>query len=122
RRLLSCQWLRSLRYGGDDDEKPVHSLYLDAYYIDKYEVTNAQFCKFLNEEGNQKEEGTTWLDIGSSGCLIDYISGQYQPKPGYEGHPVVMVSWYGARAYAEWAGKYLPTEAEWDTSIVKFLT
>jgi len=99
---------------GDDDEKPVHRLYLDAYYIDKYEVTNAQFCKFLNEKGNQKEGGTTWLDIGSSGCLIDYISGQYHPKPGYEGHPVVMVSWYGARAYAKWADKRLPTEAEWE--------
>ncbi len=99
---------------GNDDEKPIHKVYLDAYYIDKYEVTNAQFSEFLNEKGNQEEGGVSWLDISSKYCLIEYKNGKYQPKPGYENHPVFVVSWYGAMAYAEWAGKRLPTEAEWE--------
>jgi len=99
---------------GDDDEKPVHKIYLDAYYIDKYEVTNAQFSRFLNEKRNQEEGGATWLDIDDEECLIEYRNGRYQPKSGYDNHPVIEVSWYGARAYAKWAGKRLPTEAEWE--------
>ena len=99
---------------GDNDEKPIHKVYLDAYYIDIYEVTNAQFSRFLNEKGNQKEGGVTWLNIGIEYCLIEYKNGKYQPKSGYANHPVIEVSWYGARAYAEWIGKRLPTEAEWE--------
>ena len=97
---------------GDSDEQPVHTVYLDAFYIDKTEVTNAQFAQFLNEQGNQEEGGVTWLDI--RGGLISQSGGQYQPKSGYEDHPVIEVSWYGARAYCQWAGKRPPTEAEWE--------
>jgi formylglycine-generating enzyme required for sulfatase activity len=99
---------------GDDDEQPVHTVYLDAFYIDKTEVTNAQFAQFLNEQGNQEEGGVTWLDIGDEDCLITESGGQYQPKSGYGDHPVVEVSWYGARAYCQWTGKRLPAEAEWE--------
>jgi len=99
---------------GDSNEQPVHTVYLDAFYIDKYEVTNAQFAQFLNEQGNQEEGGVTWLDIGSESCLITQIGEQYQPKSGYDDHPVIEVSWYGARAYCLWASKRLPTEAEWE--------
>lgn len=99
---------------GDPDEKPVHEVYLDAYYIDKYEVINLQFSEFLNEKGNREEGGVSWLDTSDEDCLIEYRNGKYQPKSGYENHPVIEVSWYGARAYAEWAGKRLPTEAEWE--------
>jgi len=99
---------------GDLDEKPVHNVYLDAYYLDKHEVTHTQFCEFLNEKGNQEEGGEKWLGIVDSDCPIEYKNGKYQPKPAYGDHPVVEVSWYAARAYAEWAGKRLPTEAEWE--------
>ena len=98
---------------GLPDMKPLHKVYLDAYYIDKYEVTNEEFCQFLNEKGNQEEGGTTWININDD-CLIEYTNGKYQPKPGYENYPVIEVSWYGACAYARWRGKRLPTEAEWE--------
>jgi formylglycine-generating enzyme required for sulfatase activity len=100
---------------GRDTERPVHTVYLDAFYMDKYEVTNELYARFLNEIGrNEDEEGHELLDIGSPYCLIEYVDGRYRPKEGYERHPVVEVSWYGAVAYARWAGKRLPTEAEWE--------
>lgn len=98
----------------DYHENPVHKAYLDAFYIDKYEITNLQFCEFLNEEGNQEEDGETWLNIDDESSLIERKKGKYQPKSGYENHPVIMVTWYGASAYAKWADKRLPTEAEWE--------
>ncbi|MCD6507419.1 SUMF1/EgtB/PvdO family nonheme iron enzyme [Candidatus Poribacteria bacterium] len=100
---------------GDSDERPVHTVYLDAFYIDKYEVTNELYTRFLNDIGrNEDDEGHQLLDINDSGCLIEFVGGQYRPKSGYENHPVIKVSWWGAVAYAEWAGKRLPTEAEWE--------
>ena len=99
---------------GESDELPVHTVYVDAFYMDVCEVTNAQYCVLLNEQGNQAEGGYTWLDIGASACLITTSGGQFVPKSGYGDHPVIKVTWYGARAYAQWAGKRLPTEAEWE--------
>lgn len=98
----------------DNDEQPVHRVYVDDFYIGKYEVTNAQFCKFLNEKGNQSEGGATWLDITDEDCKIVKQSGRYVPVSGYENHPVIEVTWYGARAFCKWAGGRLPTEAEWE--------
>ncbi len=102
--------------GGDyyDDEKPLHKVHVDDFYMDKYEVTNAQYCQFLNEKGNQREGGEIWLDTKDSNCKIVKRGGRYVPVSGYANHPVIEVSWYGARAYANWAGKRLPTEAEWE--------
>jgi serine/threonine-protein kinase len=95
-------------------EKPQHAVALDAFWIDKYEVTNAQYAAFLNDQGNQEEGGTTWLELESEHSLIEEDDGRFQPKKGYGDHPVVEVSWYGARAYAAWVGARLPTEAEWE--------
>ena len=89
---------------GDEDEKPMHMVALDGFWIDCTPVTNAQFARFLKQQGNQMEGGRTWLEQDHS-----HIAG-----PGYEDHPVVAVSWYGAAAYARWAGGRLPTEAEWE--------
>ena len=99
---------------GDFDEKPVHSVYVDAFYMDKYEVTNAQYAAFLNAKGKHTESGKTWLNIGGARTRIEYVAGVYRAKGGYENHPVTYVSWYGAVAYSKWKGKRLPTEAEWE--------
>jgi formylglycine-generating enzyme required for sulfatase activity len=98
----------------DEDEFPQHPVTLDSFWIDQTEVTNAQFAAFLNEQGNRTEGGVTWLDLENKDCLIERLDGEYGPKSGYADHPVIMVSWYGAAAYCEWAGARLPTEAEWE--------
>ena len=97
-----------------DWEKPIHSVYVDAFYMDKYEVTNAEYAEFLNAKDKHTDASIAWLLIGSDACRIEYVSRVYRPKAGYDNHPVVLVSWYGAMAYAAWAGKRLPTEAEWE--------
>jgi formylglycine-generating enzyme required for sulfatase activity len=98
----------------DGDEKPMHSVNLDDFWIDKYEVTNKQFARFLNEEGNQEEDSVSWMNVEDEGSNIVYEGGQYRPRSGYEDHPVTYVSWYGAQSYCQWAGKGLPTEAQWE--------
>ncbi len=97
-----------------DTEKPIHSVYVDAFYMDEYEVTNAEYAEFLNAKGKHAEAGKEWYRIGNQLSRIEYVSRKYQVKGGYENHPVTMVSWYGAMAYAAWKGKRLPTEAEWE--------
>jgi len=100
--------------GGYSNERPVHTVYLDDYYIDRYEVTNQQFVVFLNEQGNQNEGSVNWLDENDKDVLIHRANGNYQANSGFEDYPVIMVSWFGAQAYCEWRGANLPTEAEWE--------
>jgi formylglycine-generating enzyme required for sulfatase activity len=99
---------------GGSDERPVHSVYLDAFWIYQTKVTNAMYATFLNAEGNQTEGGVTWLDAGDGDVRIHQVSGAWQVDSGYEEHPAIEVSWYGAAAYCQWAGVRLPTEAEWE--------
>ena len=99
---------------GSPDESPVHAVYLDAYWIDQTEVTNAMYTQFLNENGNQEEGGVTWLDAGDNDVRIRQSGDTWQVNSGYENHPAVEVSWYGAQAYCNWAGGSLPTEAQWE--------
>jgi serine/threonine-protein kinase len=99
-------------------EQPAHTVTLDAFWIDQTEVTNAMFAAFLGERGNQAEAGVSWLEPGAGhrGIVyghIDEVDGAFRAERGYEDHPVVEVSWYGAAAYCAWVGARLPSEAEW---------
>jgi len=100
--------------GYSEDETPVHVVSLSPYWMSQYEVTNAQYCVFLNEVGNKTEHGVSWIDIHDRNCLIYFEKGKFVPKRGYGNHPVVEVTWFGSKAYAEWIGGRLPTEAEWE--------
>jgi formylglycine-generating enzyme required for sulfatase activity len=75
------------------DEKPKHKVAVDGFYLDKYEVTVAQFRKFCRAKRRKMPKQPYWNN---------------------ENHPVVNVNWNDATAYAKWKGKRLPTEAEWE--------
>jgi formylglycine-generating enzyme required for sulfatase activity len=92
--------------------------HLKEFFIDRYPVTNAQFCAFLNDKGNQQKGGIEWIDLAGSfrseKCRIREDGDRFVVEPGFEDHPVIFVTWYGARSYAQWSGKRLPTEEEWE--------
>ncbi|MGB3091600.1 MAG: formylglycine-generating enzyme family protein [Candidatus Zixiibacteriota bacterium] len=86
--------------GEQGDCSPVHKVFVDSFYMDKYEVTNSQYAQFCEETGRHFPE--FW-------GMEEFNSGEDFPN-----HPVIGISWIDARDYAEWAGKRLPTEAEWE--------
>ncbi len=82
---------------GDEDERPVHTVYLDAFWIDRTEVTNAMYARCVQEGGCPEPSNTT-----------------YYSAANYANHPVVSMTWNDARNYCSWAERRLPTEAEWE--------
>lgn len=122
---------------GEDNEKPQHKVKLDPFYMGKYEVTNEEYCEFMNAVKDLKYDFTLlrW-EKDQCGITFDEEKGLYVVKEGQEKHPVIWVTWYGAAAYCNWLsqveglgecymnnfadfdftknGYRLPTEAEWE--------
>lgn len=84
-------------------EVPMHTVYLDGYWIDKYEVTNGRYALCV-EDGGCKPP---WINSS-------YTRANYYGNPEYDNYPVIMVDWWMAKRFCEWAGGKLPTEAEWE--------
>jgi len=79
------------------NESPARKVYLDGFYIDKYEVTIGEYAKFVESTGREFPEPIQGLNIDK-----------------YKNYPMSCVTWYDASDYAKWANKLLPTEAEWE--------
>jgi formylglycine-generating enzyme required for sulfatase activity len=105
------------QYSCDDDERPVHTVRLQDFRISKKEITNEQFCYFLNDIGANpggSYYGYEYIDIGDEKCNITYNTNQFHVEKGKANYPVTEVTWYGAKAFCHWAEGRLPTEAEWE--------
>ena len=100
-----------------DEEKPEHTVYVDAFYIDKYPVTNEQYTNFIEANPQWQKLGLSDFQLvvrkyRDSYYLTNWFRGKY--PSGKDDHPVNWISWHAAMAYAKWVGKRLPTEAEWE--------
>ena len=107
-----------------DNDETQHEVTLSAFRMSKYEITNAQYAAFLNAKGIGSDgkyaagayptQALIYASSGSYDWGLHYTNNQWIPVAGYENHPVINVTWYGATEYATYVDGSLPTEAQWE--------
>jgi len=123
-RIPAARFQMGSDYSGPPDQRPAHEVQLDEYWLDRHPVTNRQFAAFVAatryvttaEQVGQghvfdRSQGD-W--VNAAGAQWRHPTGSASSIAGRENQPVVQVGWYDAAAYARWAEKRLPTEAEWE--------
>jgi formylglycine-generating enzyme required for sulfatase activity len=107
----------------EDNAKPAHPVFVDTFMIDKYEVSAADFARFLNANGNPDDQYFShdrystvigMRKVDDNLLETNEAPEMYIPRKGLENHPANNVSWFGAYRYCQWRGKRLPSEAEWE--------
>gem|GEM_PF-2019587 len=106
----------------EEDEVPVHKVCVDSFWMGRYEVSNEQFLAFINDLDGRGPAGESWFKTKNDDVNSPIIGsiGNFQIEGKYRKHPVIGVSWYGAKAFMTWlsnkTGKTfdLPTEAQWE--------
>lgn len=100
---------KSLEGGVAYPEIPMHKVYLDGYWVDKYEVTTGQYASCVDAGACENPHLFT-----SGDAELPHYRPKYFRNPEYRNYPVIWVSWYQGTGYCKWAGRRLPTEAEWE--------
>ncbi len=114
--------------GENDSEKPIHKVHISHdFYMSKYEITHKEYIQFMNAKKVTPYgvfAGVKWVDMNDKDCAVGFANGSFYFKgSGYaktENTPMIEVTWYGAKAYADWLSEQtgkkfrLPTEAEWE--------
>ena len=95
-----------------NSETPQFRVFLPAFYLGVFAVTNAQFARFLDEVRPAPKQLKRWLPTSGRILPPSGTAEPYRVETGYERHPAVHVSWFGAEAYCQWAGLRLPREFE----------
>ena len=102
---------------GGPAEQPVHAVTLSPFWVDENPVTNAAFFRFVTATGYRTEAeltGQAWGSQNGEFAMIPGLCWKSYSTPDRADHPIVLVTWNDARAYCEWAGLRLLTEAEWE--------
>src|SRR5688572_20203095 len=99
---------------GSPDEAPLHRVFVTDFWMERTKVSNAEFAAFLNATGVRPPGAERRYDEDDADARIRRRNGRWTVDVGFEHHPAVEVSWFGARDYCRWKGRRLPTEAEWE--------